>query len=90
MSIGDIRPTVKLDPSALKPSWPIVVAYLEQFKPWGTMALRLGILALIQDCVRDLALYNADAGQVERLRDLVDSLAHMPFNPVEPEPEVEG
>ena len=77
---GSLRPTVRLDPKDLKPSWPIVVAYLEQLTDWAGLALRLGTLALIQECVRDLAQRDAKREQVARLRELVDALAHMPFD----------
>jgi hypothetical protein len=75
----DVRPTVRLDPSALQPSWPIVLATLEQLADWATLALRLGTLALIQECVRELAQPKARAELVVRLRALVEALAHMPF-----------
>jgi hypothetical protein len=75
----ETRPTVKLDPNDLKPSWPIVIASLEQLSDWAILALRLGTLALIQECVRELAQRNARADLVHRLRELVDALAHMPF-----------
>jgi len=75
----DPRPTVRLDPTDLRPSWPIIVASLEQISEWATLALRLGTLALIQECVRDLAQRDARADGIVRLRELVDALAHMPF-----------
>lgn len=75
----DARPTVRLDPTDLKPTWPIVVASLEQLAEWSVLALRLGILALIQECVRELAQRDARADTIDRLRTLVDALAHMPF-----------
>ena len=75
----DARPTVRLDPSALKPTWPIVIASLEQLAEWSVLALRLGTLALIQECVRELAQRDARAEVVVRLRGLVDALAHMPY-----------
>lgn len=75
----DERPTVRLDPNDLRPSWPIVVASLEQLADWSVLALRLGILALIQECVRELAQRDAKADVIERLRALIDALAHMPF-----------
>ena len=73
------RPTVRLDPTDLRPSWPVAVASLEQLAKWATLALRLGTLALIQECVRELAQRDAKAEVVVRLRELVDALAHMPF-----------
>lgn len=75
------RPTVRLDPTDLKPSWPVVIATLEQLANWATLALRLGTLALIQECVRELAQRDARPELVNRLRILVDALAHMPFDP---------
>lgn len=75
----DTRPTVRLDPSDLKPSWPVVIASLEQLADWAVLALRLGILALIQECVRELAQREARAEVVVRLRELVEVLAHMPL-----------
>jgi hypothetical protein len=72
---------VKLDPRDLKPSWPILVASLEQLSDWAVLALRLGTLALIQECVRELAQRDAKAHHIVRLRELVEVLAHMPFEP---------
>ncbi len=80
----DPRPTVRLDPADLKPSWPIVIASMEQLADWAALALRLGILALIQECVRDLAQRDAKADHIVRLRQLVEALAHMPFEPGSP------
>jgi hypothetical protein len=76
----DPRPTVRLDPRDLKPSWPIAVASLEQLTDWAVFALRLGTLALIQECVRELAQRDAKPETVERLRQLVEAIAHMPFD----------
>jgi hypothetical protein len=70
---------VRLDPSDLKPSWPIIIASLEQLAPWGALALRLGTLALMQAIVRELAEPNAKADLVDRLRTLTEALAHMPL-----------
>ncbi len=77
----DARPTVRLNQSDVKPSWSIVVASLEQLADWSVLALRLGTLALIQECVRELAQREARAETVARLRALVEALAHMPFEP---------
>lgn len=73
------RPTVQLDPRDLRPSWPIVIASLEQLGEWPVLALRLGTLALIQNCVRELAQTNAKADLIVRLRMLTEALAHMPL-----------
>lgn len=75
----DPRPTVRLDPKDLKTTWPIAIASLEQLAPWATHALRLGTLALVQQCVRELAQDDARADVVVRLRELVEALAHMPY-----------
>jgi hypothetical protein len=37
----DARPTVRLDMHDLKPTWPIVIASLEQLAEWSILALRL-------------------------------------------------
>jgi hypothetical protein len=75
----DTRPTVRLDPNSLKPTWPIVVASLEQLGDWAVLALRLGTLALVQECVRELAQRHARAEVVKRLRELVEALEQMPY-----------
>lgn len=75
----DARATVRLDPSGLKPTWPIVIASLEQLSDWAVFALRLGTLALVQECVRELAQRDARADSVTRLRELVEALTHMPY-----------
>jgi len=75
----ETHPTVRLDPSTLKPSWPIVIASLEQLSSWAVLALRLGTLALIQECVRELAQRDAKADTVARLRELVEVIARMPY-----------
>jgi hypothetical protein len=70
---------VRLDPRDLKPTWPIVIASLEQLSDWTVLALRLGTLALIQNCVRELAQADARADLIVRLRALTEALAHMPL-----------
>jgi len=75
----DPRATVRLDPAMLKPTWPIVIASLEQLAEWSVLALRLGTLALINECVRELAQREARKEVVVRLQALVEALAHMPY-----------
>ena len=77
----DSRPTVRLDPTNLKPSWPVTIAMLEQLSEWATLAIRLGTLALIQECVQRLARRDAKADLVKRLRELVEAVEQMPFEP---------
>src|SRR5512135_30148 len=71
--------TVRLDSRDIKPSWPLAIASLEQLSGWTVLALRLGTLALIQQCVRELAERDAPAALVVSLRELVEALAHMPL-----------
>jgi hypothetical protein len=79
LPIQTSRPTVRLDPTNLKPTWPVIIASLEQLSDWAVFAFRLGTLALIQACVRELAQTNARADLVVRLRELTEALAHMPL-----------
>lgn len=71
--------TVRLDSRDFRPSWPLAIAALEQLSGWAVLALRLGTLALIQQCVRELAEEDARTDLVVRLRALTDALAHMPL-----------
>ena len=71
--------TVRLDSRDLRPSWPLAIASLEQLSSWAVLALRLGTLALIQQCVRELAEEDARAEVIVRLRALTEALAHMPL-----------
>lgn len=77
--MSDERPTVQLDPRTLAVSWPIVIASLERLGSWTVLALRLGTLALIQECVREMAMPNARAELVNKMRELVEVLALMPW-----------
>ena len=70
---------MRLDPGDLKVTWPIVVATLEQLSDWTVFALRLGILALIKECVNELAQRDGSVTAVARLRELVDALAQLPY-----------
>lgn len=72
------RPTVQLSPSDVI-SWPHVIAALERMAPWAVLALRLGTLALLQECTRAMAQQSATAAQVVRARELVEALARMPW-----------
>lgn len=79
MSRDDDRPTVAMDPATMKPSWPIAIASLERLGSWTVLALRLGTLALIQECVRELAMPNPSRKLIVRLRELVEALEQLPF-----------
>jgi len=71
--------TTRLDSRDFRPSWPMAIATLEQLSGWAVLALRLGTLALIQQCVRELAQEDARAEVIVRLRALTEALAHMPL-----------
>jgi len=61
------------------PSMAIVLAGLEQFSPWARYAFKLGTLALLQECIQEMAIPNAKPELVVRARELVEALAHMPW-----------
>ncbi len=73
------RPTVKLDPTELGPSWPLALAMLEKLGPWTTQALRLGTLSLTQQLSKPLADIEAPAILINDLRVLTEALAKMPW-----------
>lgn len=52
---------------------------LEQLGTWPTLALRLGILALLQECIRSMAQPGAPAALVTEAQALLDVLRHMPW-----------
>ena len=71
--------TVRFDSRDFQVSWPMAIATLEQLSSWTVFALRLGTLALIQQCVRELSEPDAPADLIARLRVLTDALARMPL-----------
>lgn len=71
------RDTDEIDPRDVRVSWPVALATLDQLGDWHAYALRLGTLALIQECVRDAAQRNAGSEVVGRFRELVEALARM-------------
>lgn len=77
--------TTKLDPAALAAAgvtpWPLVMASLEQLGTWGIQALRLGLLSLLCESIRAMARPGATAEHVARVREYVDALAHLPWEP---------
>ncbi len=74
------RPTTVLDPRTITgPSWPIVLATLEQIAPWAPLAMRLGILTLLQHNTRAMAEPDAGAELVNEAQALLDALRHMPW-----------
>jgi hypothetical protein len=80
--VREERPTTVLDPRELttvSSSWPLAVATLERLNNWAVLALRLGTLALLQECTRAMSQPNASPQLVMRARELVEALAHMPW-----------
>lgn len=80
--VREERPTTVLDPRELTTtsvSWPLAIATLERLNNWAVLALRLGVLALLQECTRAMAQPNASPQLVVRARELVEALAHMPW-----------
>jgi len=73
--------TRRLESREVKPSLSTAIAYLEQCGPWTTYAFRLGILQLIEGCAKELHEPNASAETVDKLKLLVESLSHLPFDP---------
>ena len=71
--------TMRLDSRDVRPSWSTTIASLEQLTDWGVLALRLGTLALIQQCVRELAEPDVRVEVLTRLRALTEALARMPL-----------
>ena len=54
--------------------WPIAVAALERVNTWAVLAVRLGALALLQECTRAMAQPSAPKRLVVRAREIVDAL----------------
>lgn len=80
------RPTVVLDPRELaevgSPSWALVMASLERAAPaWGSYALRLGILGLLAECCRAMALPDANKALLAKAHELIDALNRLDWEP---------
>lgn len=78
----DKRPTKPLTPEEIMSSGPsilIVMASLEQYAPWARYAFKLGTLALLQECTQSMAEPNAGPELVVKARELVEVLAHLPW-----------
>lgn len=75
------RKTVALDPHDITAAaWPLAITTLERLNGWAVLAMRLGTLALLQECVRAMAEPGASPDLVHKARELVDALAHMPWD----------
>lgn len=59
--------------------WTFAVAALERLSPWAVFALRLGTLALLQECVHAMARTAAKKDLVARARELVAVLEQLPW-----------
>lgn len=74
------RETAALDPRTITgPGWPVALATLEQIKTWAPEAQKLGILALLLRCTREMAQPGAPAGLVTEAQEYLDALRHMPW-----------
>ena len=60
--------------------WSFVIAALERVTPWAVMALRLGTLALLQECTRAMAQEHAPRALVVRAKELVAALDRMSWD----------
>jgi len=78
MSDDRERPTTALDPKTMT-GWPIAIATLEQLGAWTVFAMRLGTLALLQDCVKRMADEGASIELLGEAQALLDALRHMPW-----------
>lgn len=80
MSDREETPTAVLDPRELMaPSWALVFAMLEKLGTWPSLAMRLGTLALLQECTRAMAQPDAPASLVSDAQTLLDALRRMPW-----------
>ncbi len=61
--------------------WPYAVDALERLNDWAVFALRLGLLALLQECVQAMAQPHARPALVVKARELVEALARIPWDP---------
>lgn len=60
--------------------WPYAIASLERLNTWAVMALRLGILALLQECVRAMAQPTAKRTLITRAQELLQALERLPWD----------
>lgn len=77
--MGDQHPTQKLSIDEIVVSWPKIVAELEKLEPWGTFALRLGLIELARQCLDEMALASAGPDHVVKMRQIVEALAKLPW-----------
>ena len=74
------KATTGLDPREIAVSWALAVATLERINGWAVLALRLGTLALLQECVHAMAQPHAKPELVQRAKELVDALGQLPWS----------
>lgn len=77
--MNDDRPTQAMDPLEPQLSWQSAVALLERLGPWTSYALRLGTLALLQECIGRMTDAKASRVVVLEARTLMDALLQMPW-----------
>ncbi len=59
--------------------WPYAIAALERLNSWAVLALRLGTLALLQECTRAMGQSRARRSLVARAKELVQALELLPW-----------
>lgn len=73
------RTTDEIDPRDMRVSWPMVIAQLGELGDWQVHALRLGTLARMRQLIEYAAHPGASMIVVDRMRELVEALARMPW-----------
>lgn len=73
------RDTRHFTPDAIV-GWQFAIATLERLNKWSVYALRLGTLALLQECVRHLTPRKAKREILERAKEIIAALENMPWD----------
>lgn len=71
---GSTRGMLAADP------WDLAVASLELAAPWATHALKVGIVALINECMREIARPGGTKQSTVRAEELLKALRKMPYD----------
>jgi len=74
------RKTDELDPRDVRVSWPVALAHLEQLGDWTVHGMRLGALATLRQLIEYAAHPGASGLVVDRMRDIIEALARMPWD----------
>lgn len=60
--------------------WQYAIAALERIGPWAVNAMRMGILLVLQQCIRDLAKPKASRDLLTRASELLKVLDQIPWD----------